>query len=99
VGGSDQGTNTTGETITNNTTLKVTYQTTTQAKFEQDWTLQAKISDTHPSLVNPVTNMPYQPDVEIYQDNVFGALMFRDPSAPRKFFLDPFCLACALKLP
>jgi hypothetical protein len=104
VGGSDQATTSSGgETLTNDTTLKVTYQTTTQAKFEQDWTLQAKISDTHVGLVNPETvpQMPYQPDVEIYQDNAFGALMFRDPGAPglgqfTRYNLNAPCIPCAL---
>lgn len=101
IGGSDNATSSQRETETNSSTLKVNYQTTAQAKFEQDWTVQANIKDTHVGLVNPLTTQPYQPDVEIYQDKSFGALMFRDPGAPGPGqytrFGDPsICFVCDL---
>ena len=63
-----------GSSLTQGPTLGITYKTSTATKNQNDTSVEGSILD------NTLT-LGYDPLVEIYQDDVFGTAMFRDPNA------------------
>lgn len=63
-----------GSSLDNSTTMTLTFKNSTATTYRKDVQIEGSIKDT--------VYRGYVPEVEIYQDSVFGSLMFRDPDAP-----------------
>ncbi len=63
-----------GSSLTQGTTMGITYKDSTATKNQNDTSVEG-------SIVDNSLNLGYDPLVEIYQDEVFGTAMFRDPTA------------------
>ena len=63
-----------GSSLSNKTDMKFTYKDSTATMHKEDVTVEGLIGDN--------VNRGYQPLVEVYQDSIFGSLMYRDPQAP-----------------
>jgi len=63
-----------GSSLSTKTDMKFTYKDSTATMHKEDVTVEGLIGDN--------TNRGYQPLVEVYQDSIFGSLMYRDPNAP-----------------
>ena len=63
-----------GSSLSTKTDMKVSYKDSTATMHKQDVTVEGLIGDN--------ANRGYQPLVEVYQDSLFGSLMYRDPNAP-----------------
>jgi N-acetylneuraminic acid mutarotase len=68
------------ETQTTKTTWTVTLNTTQTATAASSVTVTGTLDDHHGLM--GTTALPYQPYVQLYQDSVFGSLVFVDPTAP-----------------
>ncbi len=63
-----------GSSLSTKTDMKVSYKDSTATQHREDVTVEGLIADN--------VNRGYQPLVEVYQDSIFGSLMYRDPNAP-----------------
>jgi hypothetical protein len=63
-----------GSSIDTSQTMTLTYKDSTAMMYRSDVTDDGSIDDT--------VNRGYWPQVEIWQDSLFGSFLFRDPNAP-----------------
>ena len=64
-----------GSTLDTPTGMVVTYKNSTATSFKTDVQVEGNVDDN-------VNRVSYTPRFEVWQDDAFGGLMFRDPDAP-----------------